>query len=224
MLDSFYSDLLLPALNRGLFMSFLLIIPSAIGGQILGVLIGTLRVFGTPLVRRLMNGYTALFRGVPLMVQLFVLYFGLPKIGIYFEPYAAAVIAFILCSGAYNSEYIRGALLSIKDGQIKAARALGMSKTQAIIWIVIPQAFRRALPGCGNEVIYLIKYSSLAYLITCIELTGEARAVAAKTFRFTEAFMMVALYYLALVSAATWFLHWLEERLYIPGFGQGKKS
>jgi polar amino acid transport system permease protein len=98
-----------------------------------------------------------------------------------------------------------------------------MSKFKTIFWIVIPQAFRRALPGCGNEVIYLIKYSSLAYIITCIELTGEARAVATKTFRFTEAFMVVGMYYLALVTVATWILDKLEQRLYIPGFGRSKK-
>ncbi len=223
MLDAFYTDQLLPALNRGLWMSFLLIVPSAILGQLVGIGVGTLRVFGSTPVKKLMNTYTAIFRGVPLMVQLFVLYFGLPNIGIYLEPYAAAMLGFVLCSGAYNSEYVRGALLSIRQGQIKAAQALGMSKFQTIFWIVIPQAFRRALPGCGNEVIYLIKYSSLAYIITCIELTGEARAIATKTFRFTEAFMVVGMYYLALVTIATWLLDKLEQRLYIPGFGRSKK-
>lgn len=94
-----------------------------------------------------------------------------------------------------------------------------MSKTQALLWIIIPQAFRRALPGCGNEIIYLIKYSSLAYIVSCIELTGEARAIAAQSFRFTEAFMVVACYYLVLVTIATYLLKKFEQRLAIPGFG-----
>ncbi len=217
-----FLDLLIPALNRGMAMSAMLIIPSAIFGAIFGVLVGTLRVFGPRPVRRIFDAYTALFRGVPLMVQLFVFYFGLPAFGIYFEAYGASVTCFILCSAAYQSEYIRGALLSIRDGQLKAGAALGMSKLQTVLWIVVPQAFRRALPGCGNEIIYLIKYSSLAYLISCMEVTGEARAIAAKTFRFTEVFTVLAVYYLFLVSIATWLLKVLEDRLHIPGFGRQK--
>lgn len=218
-MDPFYTGELLPALNRGLVMSAMLIVPSAIFGLLGGIIIGTLRVFGSRSVRILFNGYTSLFRGVPLMVQLFILYYGLPNIGIYFDAYTAAVIGFILCSSAYNSEYIRGALLAIKSGQLKAASALGMSTTQALVWIIIPQAFRRALPGCGNEIIYLIKYSSLAYIVSCIELTGEARAIAAQSFRFTEAFTVVACYYLILVTIATFLLQKVEKRLAIPGFG-----
>ena len=97
-----------------------------------------------------------------------------------------------------------------------------MSRFQTVLWIVVPQAFRRALPGCGNEIIYLIKYSSLAYLISCMEVTGEARAIAAKTFRFTEVFMVLAVYYLFLVTIATWLLKRFEDKLYIPGFGRQK--
>lgn len=215
----FYKEQLVPALNKGFIMSVMLIVPSAIFGLLGGVLVGTMRVFGAKPVRILCNCYTSFFRGVPLMVQLFIIYYGLPNIGIYFDAYTAAITSFILCSSAYNSEYIRGALIAIKQGQLNAGAALGMSKVQTIIWIVIPQAFRRALPGCGNEVIYLIKYSSLAYLVSCIELTGEAKALAAETFRFTEAFTFVAVYYLILVTIATFILKKIEQKLAIPGFG-----
>ena len=204
-------------------MSALLIIPSVFFGLLGGIGIGTARVFGPRPVKIIFDAYTSLFRGVPLMVQLFILYYGLPNIGIYFEAYTAAVIGFILCSSAYHSEYIRGALLSIKSGQQRAASALGMSGMQALFYIIIPQAFRRALPGCGNEIIYLIKYSSLAYIVSCTELTGEARAIAAQSFRFTEAFMVVACYYLLLVTVATWLLKKAEEYLAIPGFGGASK-
>ena len=219
-MDPFYSQELIPALNKGFVMSVMLIVPSAIFGLIGGIVVGTARVYGTRAVRLLFNWYTSFFRGVPLMVQLFILYYGLPNVGIYFEAYTAAVVGFILCSSAYHSEYIRGALISIKTGQMNGASALGMSKLQALLWIIIPQAFRRALPGCGNEIIYLIKYSSLAYIVSCIELTGEAKAIASETFRFTEAFVVVACYYLILVTIATWLLHKLEKRLAIPGFGE----
>jgi polar amino acid transport system permease protein len=219
MVDQFYLKELIPALNDGLLMSAMLIIPSAFFGLVGGIVVGTLRVFGHKMVRGPLDVYTSIFRGVPLMVQLFLIYYGLPNLGVYFEAYTAAVIGFILCSSAYNSEYIRGALLSIKSGQLKAASALGMSKFQAVVWIIIPQAFRRALPGCGNEMIYLIKYSSLAYIVSCIELTGQAKAIAAQSFRFTESFMVVALYYLLLVTIATYLLKKLEEYLAVPGLG-----
>jgi len=170
-------------------------------------------------MRRLGNAYTALIRGVPLAVQLMMIYYALPKIGIYFEPFGAALLSFILCSAAYHSEYVRGALLSIKQGQFKAAQALGFSTLQTIIWIIAPQAARRALPGCGNEIVYLVKYTSLAYLVTCMELMGEGKVVASDTFRFTEVFLVVGAYYLAMVTIVSFFLHWLEKHYRIPGFG-----
>lgn len=216
----FYGQHLIPALNDGLWISILLILPSATGGLALGILTGTIRTFGSPWLKRIGNFYAGIFRGTPLVVQLFILYFGLPNIGIYLSPYAAAVTGFILCSGAYHSEYIRGGLLAIKRGQLMAAKSLGFSSTGSIFWIVLPQAMRRALPGCGNEIIYLIKYSSLAYIITCIEITGQARDVATTYFRFTESFFVAGLYYLALVSIAGVALGKLEKKLYIPGFGK----
>ena len=217
-MDPFYQELV-TALNRGLVMSLALIVPSAIGGVLIGTSAGALRVFGTPWVRRVGDGYAALFRGTPLVVQLFVLYFGLPNLGLYLSPYVAAVIGFMLCSGAYQSEYVRGALLSIKRGQYLGAQALGFTTWQTIAHIIIPQAVRRAIHGCGNEIIYLIKYSSLAYVVTCMELTGEGKTIATEYFRFTEVFAVIGLYYLALVSLAIFLLKKIERRLYIPGFG-----
>ena len=216
---AFLLERLIPALNEGALMSVKLIVPSAVLGLALGVVVGSLRAFGGRFLSPLANGYAALFRGTPLVIQLFILYFGLPNIGIYFEPYTAAVLGFIMCSAAYHSEYIRGGLLSIKRGQILAAQALGFTTVSALVWIVIPQAFRRALPGCGNEIVYLIKYSSLAYVVTCFELTGQAKIVASETFRFSEVFMVVGVYYLTLVTVASWGLRRLEKRLEIPGFG-----
>ena len=186
----FFTQEVIPALNQGLKVSIALIIPASILGFVGGVALGCLRAFGGPWCSRLGNWYTAIIRGVPLAVQLMMIYYALPKMGIYFEPYGAALLSFILCSAAYHSEYIRGALLSIRQGQIKAAQALGMTTFQTVFWIVIPQAARRALPGCGNEIIYLIKYSSLAMLVTCNELMSEAKVLASDTFRkyFTDTY------------------------------------
>ncbi|MCL1915902.1 MAG: amino acid ABC transporter permease [Desulfovibrionaceae bacterium] len=216
----FYMERVLPVLNRGVWMSLALILPSAVLGLAGGILLGVARGFGPAWMRRIGDIYTAIFRGIPLIIQLFILYYALPKLGLYLDGFSAAVLGFILCSTAYHSEYVRGAVLSIKQGQFRAAQALGMSRLQLAWGILIPQALRRALPGCGNEIIYLIKYSSLAYLTTCVELTGEAKILASRTFRYTEIFMVAGLYYLCLTSLASLLLRKIEDRLRIPGFGR----
>jgi polar amino acid transport system permease protein len=192
-----------PALLRGFWVSLQLIAPSALCGLAIGAVVGVLRIYGNRPVMAAANTFVAIFRGIPLVVQLFIWYFGLPHIGIYLSPFMASVLGFSLCSGAYHSEYIRGALLSIKRGQMLAAQSLGFSKIRMIFSIILPQALRRALPGCGNEIIYLIKYSSLAYMITCIELTGQGKIGAC---------------YLVMTSVASIILGRVEERLRIPGF------
>ncbi|MBW6486324.1 MAG: amino acid ABC transporter permease [Syntrophobacterales bacterium] len=210
----------LPALFRGFGVSLQLIVPSALFGLTIGIAAGVLRVYGSRPVRRAADVYAVLFRGIPLVIQLFIWYFGLPYFNIYLSPFVAAVLGFSLCSGAYNSEYVRGALLSIKRGQMLAAESLGFSKFRMIASIILPQAVRRALPGCGNEVIYLIKYSSLAYMVTCIELTGEGKIIASNSFRFTEVFLIVGIFYLLMTSVAGLILARVENHLQIPGFEQ----
>lgn len=220
-LDMFWNRVI-PALNEGLFFSLSLIIPSAVIGFLGGVCIGALRVYAPPAVRRIADFHVGVIRGVPLLLQLYFLYYALPKWGVRFSPYQAALLGFILCSSAYHSEYIRGALLSIRQGQVKAAYALGFSTLQMALCIVIPQAVRRALPGCGNEIIYLIKYSSLAYVLTFIELTGHAKELTARSFHYIEIYFTAGMYYLAMTSLAAWLLGLLEKKTRIPGFGAQK--
>ncbi len=214
---------IIPALNHGMVMTVYLIVPSAILGFLCGIVVGCLRVFAHPLVRRIADAYVALFRGVPLLLQLYFIYFVLPKWGLLLSDYQAAVFGFILCSAAYHSEYIRGALLSIRQGQVKAAEALGFSTLQMVCYVIIPQAVRRALPGCGNEVIYLIKYSSLAHMLTFIEITGEAKQLTMHFPYYIEIYSVAGLYYLLLTTLAAWFLHLMEKRYAIPGFGGSTK-
>lgn len=234
----FYSGLL-EELNRGLWLSLKIIGPSALAGLAIGIVVGGMRGMGYPkFLQAPLAAYISLFRGTALAMQLVVCYYGLPELAmalkpffvaydlpplwklLYLSPYVASVLVFSLCSGAYQSEYIRGAILSIKRGQFRAAKALGLSRYQIFISIVIPQAVRRAWPGCGNEVIYLIKYSSLAFLLSAKELTGAALSVADQTFRYTETFFIAGIYYLALVSIATWILHRVEKSWTVPGFGR----
>ncbi len=216
---TFIREILLPPVLEGALVTLKLIALSIPLGLILGVLIAVGRVYGNKLISSFCTVYTLFFRGTPLLVQLFILYFGFPSIGIFFSPFAAAVIGFILCSGAYHSEYIRGAIQSIKIGQMMAAEALGMTRSKAILYIILPQALRRAIPGCSNEIIYLIKYSSLAFMVTCVELTGAGKIIASRYFAYTEVFLAVGAIYLSMVSAVTKLLNMLEKKLEIPGLG-----
>jgi polar amino acid transport system permease protein len=214
----FFLEILFPSLLEGLIMTIELICWSIPIGLIVGIIVAVGRVYGNVLVSFFSKAYIVSFRGTPLLILLFILYYGFPSIGIYLSPFAAAVIGFVLCSSAYHAEYIRGAIQSVKSGQLLAAQALGMSKLSAVFNIVLPQALRRAIPGCSNEIIYLIKYSSLAYMVTCIELTGAGKIVASRYFTYTEVFLVVGAIYLTVVSLATKALNTLEERLSFPGW------
>ncbi|MDR1870922.1 MAG: amino acid ABC transporter permease [Deltaproteobacteria bacterium] len=234
----FYVTVLAPALNKGFWLSVKIIVPSTLLGVAIGVLAGAGRAAGPKWLKRILDLYVSIFRGTPLVVQLMMWYYGLPSLTLLLEPilkplgwpeftwrifllkpYAAAVLGFSLCSGAYQSEYIRGALLSIRRGQYLAAESLGFTRLQTFWHVTAPMALRRAVPGCGNEIIYLIKYSSLAVLVTLQELTGEAKQIASLYFRHLECYLLVALYYLVLVTIATFLLRRLEKSLAVPGLG-----
>jgi polar amino acid transport system permease protein len=205
-----------PDLWKGLLVTLRLIVVSAPAGLVLGVVAGLTQVYGDRFSRMLATAYQVTLRGVPLIVQLFILYYGLPRIGITLTPFAAATLGFTLCSGAYHSEYVRSAVLSVPNGQVEAGRAVGMSHAQTVRYVILPQVFRKALPGCSNEIVYLVKYSSLAYLVTLVDLTGRGRLIAYESFRFLETFFVVGLIYLGLVTIAASLLRFIERSLHVP--------
>ncbi|RXE56083.1 amino acid ABC transporter permease [Methanoculleus taiwanensis] len=221
---TFLTEILLPALMSGLIVTLQLIAFSAPFGLLLGIGVAVGRQYGGSILSPVCKVFVYLIKGTPLLLLLIILYFGLPSIGITFSAFTASVIGFILCNGAYNSEYIRGAILSIKDGQMVAAQALGMTRMQAIRNIVLPQALIRAIPGLSNEFIYLIKYSSLAYMLTVIELSGAGKLVATKYFAYTESFMIVGIVYLGLVTITTVAVNLLEKQLAVPGMTRRESS
>ncbi|WP_342677245.1 amino acid ABC transporter permease [Methanofollis sp. UBA420] len=212
----FLTTILLPALFEGLIVTLELIVAAAPFGAILGIGVALGRTYGGRWLSLLLRGYVAFIKGCPLLLLLFILYFGLPSLGIRLSPILASVIGFVFCNSAYNSEYIRGALLSVKEGQMIAAQALGMSRWQSIWYIILPQALRRAIPGMTNEFIYLIKYSSLAFMITAIELTGAGKLVATKYFLFNETFAVIAVVYLFLVTVTTITANQIEKKFAVP--------
>ena len=204
---------MVPELTAGLAVTLKLIVCSVPLGVLMGIMVAMSRTYGPRPVRFLSASYQSALRGVPLLVQLFILYYTLPQLGILLSPFAAAVLGFGLCSGAYHSEYLRSALLSIPSSQMEAARALGMKKITAVCRVILPQALRRSLGGCGNEIVSLIKYSSLAYLVTLVDLTGAGKQIAYRSFRFFETFLVVGLIYLALVAVTSSGLRALEYHL-----------
>ena len=185
----------------------------------LGVLLALGRVYGNRPLRWLCSGYIQFFRGTPLLVQLFIVYFGLPNWGITLSRFTSAILALGLNTAAYQAEYFRGAIQAVRGGQMMAARSLGMSFTQSIRYIVLPQAFRLVLPSWSNEFILMIKYSSIVFTITLYDLMGTGKRLASRNFRFFEIFVVVALYYMALVFVVTMILRVIEQRVRIPGLG-----
>lgn len=221
-----------PALAAGAYFTVLLTVVSMLLGLIIAVPLSVARVYGSTSLSRIALAYTELIRGTPLLAQLFFLYFGLPLAGFFDSfgfvgqggiPRAAvfvAVVGFTINSSAYQSEYIRAALQSVDPGQLTAARSVGLSKVQGIRHVVLPQGLRFAIPGWTNEFIYLIKYSSLAAFITVPELFRQARNIGSDTFQFTRIYLVVALFYLALVLTTALAMGKLEAAVAIPGLGK----
>ncbi|UCB59031.1 MAG: amino acid ABC transporter permease [Thermoplasmatales archaeon] len=193
-------------------------------GFLLGLILALGRVYGKTIISGFCSGYIEVIRGTPLLVQLFIIYFGLPQVGINLDPLTAALIGFALNSGAYQAEYLRGSIQSIESGQMVAARSLGMTKLKAIGNIILPQALRISIPAWSNELIYLIKYTSIAYIIQVRELTAEGKFIAAHTFRFLEIFAIIAIIYLVLTMIFTEVIDRIEKKISIPGIGTIKRS
>lgn len=188
-------------------------------GIVLGVLLALGRVYGPRFLRGFCTVYIQFFRGTPLLIQLFIVYYGLPRWGITFTALQSGIIALGLNTAAYQAEYFRGAIQAVRGGQMMAARSLGMSLPQAIRYAILPQAFRLVLPAWSNEFILMLKYSSIVYIVTLLDLMGKAKRLAARDSRSFEIYIVVALYYLALVFITTMILRWIENRVRIPGLG-----
>lgn len=190
----------------------------------LGLIIGILRVYGGRVGSFLANTYVFFFRGFPLLVTMMIMFFGLADVGVMLEPFWAACVAIILCSSAYQSEYVKSAILSIDVGQSLAARAIGMNKAQEVFYVIMPQAVRISLPGITNEVLYMILYSSLAYVIGVTEIFSSAVSLNSLWFRPGEIFTFIAIIYLTMTTAASIGFRKLEAKFRIPGFESTRGS
>ncbi|CAO3408188.1 ABC transporter permease [Azospirillum largimobile] len=212
----------LPRMLGGLSLTLQLIVGSLALGALVAFGVALLRLSGNRVVETLAAAYVFVFRGTPLLVQIFLVYYGLGQFEFIREsilwpflrePYWCAILALTLNTGAYTSEVLRGAILSVPQGQVEAARACGMSRALAFRRIVLPVAIRQMLPAYGNEVILMVKATSLASTITLMEVTGIARRMIAQTFAVFELFIVAGAIYLALNFIATRLIKFAEWRL-----------
>lgn len=212
---------LVPVFAEGLLITLQLTGVGLAIGFFLGIPTAFIKVYGHGPIRWLANAYTELFRGTPVLVQLFIVYYGLPDFGITFSRITAAIMALGINSGAYQAEYFRGAIQAIGSGQMRAARSIGMSRLQAIRYIILPQALRVAIPPWSNEPISLLKASAVVFLIAVPDLMTQAKQVVARTYNPIPTYLAVALVYMAVVFVLTWGVNRLEGRLKIPGLEAG---
>jgi len=183
-------------------------------GILLGTLVGLGRVSGPRWLAALLTAYVEVLRGTPLLTQLLLVVLGLPQVlHVQFDPFTAAVITIGINSSAYVGEIIRAGIQSIDKGQMEAARSLGMSRGQAMIYVILPQAFKQVIPPLVNEVVSLIKESSLVSAISLKELTRTAQLIGSRTFNLFPPLLGAALIYLALTLSLSRLAGVLERRL-----------
>ena len=194
-----------PLLYAGLVFTVPLTLASFAIGLALAFIVALVRLFGPKWAVAVVRFYVWLFRGSPLLVQLFVIFYGLPNVGIVLDPLTAAIIGFSLNVGAYNSEVIRGVIESIPKGQWEAAYSMGMTREQALRRAILPQAARVALPPLSNSFIALVKDTSLAAVLTVPEVFQAAQRIASVTYEplilYTEAALVYLLFSSVLSSA-----------------------
>lgn len=213
----------LPRLLDGLLVTIEITTLALLLGLIAAVPLALARVSRNPLAWMPVYGYIFYFRGTPLLVQLFLIYYGsgqfrpeLEALGlwVYFrEAYFCAVLTLTLNTAAYTAEIFRGAIQAVPHGEIEAARACGMSRGLLYRRIVLPKAFRLALPAYSNEVVFLFQATSLVSIITLLDLTGVARVIVARTFAVYEIYIAAGLLYLACTYLILWVFRKVEFRL-----------
>lgn len=202
-----------PVMLRGAGYTLLFALGAMSGGLLLGFMLAVARITPWPPLQWAATAYVSLMRGTPLLVQVFVIYYGLPSIGIEFSPMTAGILALSLNAGAYLSESLRGAILGISRGQWMASFSLGLNYGQTLRYIVVPQALRTAVPSMGNTLISLIKDTSLVSVITVTELMLATKEVIAVTFQPLPLYLAAAAVYWALSICFEALQRRVEQRL-----------
>jgi octopine/nopaline transport system permease protein len=227
LIDIAFLSEILPKLLSGVPLTLQLAMTSILLGFMLALLLALAQQRKSPVVLLPIRGFVALFRGTPLLVQIFLIYYGLGQFrpglqavglwGLFREPYWCAILALTLNTAAYGSEILRGAFQSVPRGVVEAARASGMSPFLTWRLVVLPIAFRQAIPAYGNEIILMVKGTSLASIVTLMEVTGIAHGLISQTYRAIEVFVCAGAIYLILnfviIRALAGLEYWLSPHL-----------
>jgi His/Glu/Gln/Arg/opine family amino acid ABC transporter permease subunit len=203
----------IPLLGTGLLMTLKISSLAMLLGLLLGAGLGLASMSRYAPVRWAVRGYVDFIRGTPLLIQIFLVYFALPVVGINLPEFWAGVIALALNAAAFLAEIFRAGLGSIEKGQAEAARSIGLRHHQILFHVLLPQSLRSVVPPATNELITLVKGSALLSVISVYELTRAGQAVIAVHFAPLEIFMLIALYYYLTVSVLAWLSRWLERKL-----------
>lgn len=215
----------LPLYFRGVLVTLQLLAISLALGLLIAIPLGVLRAMQNPWVWRPVWAYTYVFRGTPMLVQLFLIYYGLGQFEAVRESFAwawlqdawfCACLAFVLNTAAYTTEIIAGAIKSLPAGEIEAAKAYGMGRLTMMRRIVLPAALRRALPAYGNEAIFMLHGTSLAMLVTIADVTGVAKRVYATHYIPFEAYITAGVFYFTLTLMLVGVFRWAENRYLKP--------
>ena len=215
----FFEYLVNPYLFQGAMVTLGLTVAAIAGGLVLGCVLSLLRLSSYQWMVMLAKGYIWIFRGTPLLVQLIIIYTGLPQLGIKFSVMESALLGLVLNEAAYLAEIIRGGILGVTPGQSSAARALGLNSVQVMLYVVLPQAIRIIIPALGNSVNGLLKTTSVTSVISMEELLRKTQILIQEKFLVLELFAVAALYYLLLTSVWDVIQRHIEAR-----YGRAYKS
>lgn len=202
----------LPSLLKATLMTILLAAISIVIALIIGFFTAIVRILKVRILNGIATTYVSIIRGTPLLVQIFVIYYGLPQIGISLDPISSGVVALSLNAGAYLSESFRASILAVDNGQMEASLSMGMTYSQALRRIILPQSLRIAIPTLSNTFIVLIKDTSLVSVITVTELLQMSSLIIAKTFEPLTIYLLAAAIYWVLITFFTTILDKLEVR------------
>jgi polar amino acid transport system permease protein len=219
----------IPRILEALPVTLSLTLLSLVGGLVMGLVVAVIKINDIPVLRQVCAVYVSVTRGTPIIVQLYLTYFGIPLILKYINYYQGtnyninavpslvfALIVLALNQGAYSSETIRAAILSVDKGQLEAAHSLGMTSSQLLWRIIVPQAFVVALPSLGNSLIALLKETSLAFVCSVVDITARGKILAGNNYRFFESYCSVAIIYWVMTFAIEQGVRYAERRIRIP--------
>jgi len=208
----------MPFLMKGIIVALEVTILSIILGMVVGLLVAFLKIYGSPPVKKIVKVYEWVMKGLPILVLLFLIYFGLPSLGIHIGAFLSVVLALGLGSSAYQAQIYRGAFLSIGQEQMEAGLSLGMSKFKTLYYVIIPQAVRLSLPGFTNEFTIVLKDSPLAYAVGIAEILKNGRDIISTSYRPFEIYFACSIIYFVLFQFFFWLFKKVANRYSVPGY------